>query len=95
MSEEIARKIYAILVKYAGAKDDDWAARDFAHYLAHESHQFIEYRFMGLLGMGGKFYATHAQKWHVNCYREDMTEKRQVIITSTNNALSQLEDAQP
>jgi hypothetical protein len=48
-----------------------------------------EFRFMGSLGEGGKFWAD--PEWFlVNCYPEDQTSERVKVINRTNEALKPL-----
>jgi hypothetical protein len=54
-------------------------------------HHFVEgcreYRFMGALGFGGKFWQ---QSMTVTCYPEDETPERRAIIERANAALADL-----
>lgn len=72
MTEEFAHKVYDVLVEECGARDDDSLDRDdFVYYQSRDTDFTIyEYRFMGALGFGGKFWTTRRmprfQGWYVN-----------------------------
>jgi hypothetical protein len=50
-----------------------------------------EFRFIGSLGFGGKFW-NYAGRWYVNCYPEDKTIERIDAIEKANKRLSRLHD---
>lgn len=75
--------VYDVLVKYAGA--DERGRADFIH--AHEKDVCTEYRFIGALGWGGKYYS---EKSRVSCYSEHETPERLKMIQETNLALKNL-----
>lgn len=55
-----------------------------------------EYRFMGLLGSGGKVWADwsptdRAWHFHVTCYPEDRTPERTDLIASANDHLRRID----
>lgn len=84
IDEETAQKIYAILIKYAGADSKD--EEDFVYRVTNGC---IEYRFCGALGVGGKFHASGgaASMWWVNGYKEDQTTKSLKMAERTNYRL--------
>lgn len=83
--------VYDILVKIAGATDDE-NNRSQWHHFWNERDQYHEYRFIGSLGFGGKFYCDgRGAGWRVDCYPEHATPLRQTIIQNTNSALATLE----
>lgn len=85
------RDVYDILVKLAGAIDDESNRAQFHHFW-NERDQYREYRFIGLLGFGGKFWCdSRGGGWHVDCYSEDKTPYRKTVIQNTNSALATLE----
>lgn len=91
MTEERANRVYDVLVRLAGARDDDDDRLMFVHIQTRE--WCTEYRFMGSLGFGGKFWRTpdgFGERWRIDCYREDETPGRRRIIDETNEALEQL-----
>jgi len=77
------KDIYDILVRVCGADEDKRLA--FNSYLA-EPDDFVEWRFQGKLGFGGKFYKIR-EKMYVDCYLEDKTPEREKIITEANKLL--------
>jgi hypothetical protein len=88
---EYVLKIGRILVDIGGASPRILEAHsDFIHYLSKEETSFgHEYRFMGKLGSGGKFYANYSG-WQVSCYHEDDTSIRRELIVKINEKLSVL-----
>lgn len=88
---EQANAVYDILIKYAGASE---LSREGFVYLQSNGH-LSEYRFIGALGYGGKFYRDAwadgvRDAWRVDCYREDRTPARQQAIDDANAALAVL-----
>jgi len=75
--------IYDVLVKYAGAEER--GREDFIH--AHRYDICTEYRFIGALGFGGKYYS---EKSRVSCYSEHETPERREMIQKTNEALKNI-----
>ncbi len=79
---EIADRVYNILVTNLGAPE-------------HVRSEFLyhwgtpEFRFGGLLGLGGKFWYPH---FRVSCYPEDSTPGLQVLIKEANRLLGELKD---
>ena len=88
LTEEISNKIYDILEDIGASPN----MRDsFVHTHVNDEHQH-EWRFMGLLGYGGKFwnerlYIDNKYEWRVSCYSEDENPKREKIIQETNYKL--------
>ena len=91
ISEEIANKIYDVLVEITGIyvpKDrDDYQRDSFVLYATEGT--WTEFRFGNPLGFGGKVWF-NAGHWYVTCYREDETPERLAIIEKTNAALDAL-----
>lgn len=83
MTEVEADAVYNILVEHAGA--DEHGRREFA--AMHANGRCDEYRFVGWLGFGGKFWR---HDWRVSAYPEDITPGRQAIVDVTNAALADL-----
>lgn len=83
MKEKTAGAIYDVLVRFAGANEADWETFAWLHVTA----RCDEYRFMGALGFGGKFWC---HDWRVSAYPEDITLERQQVIDETNAALAEL-----
>ena len=94
ITEEVANKIYDILVEHVGIFDarasdkcrDSW--RDSFVHGATEG-TWTEYRISGRLGFGGKVW-NNAGRWYVNCYRENEKALQTAIIRRTNAALTKL-----
>ena len=84
-----ANAVYDILVEHAGASDHphSFARADFILSLSEQN--VTEYRFMGSLGCGGKFW--NDRGWRVTAYPEDMTPERKQAIDATNRALAALD----
>lgn len=96
MTEEFAHKVYDVLVEECGASADPDARGDFAYHQSSDTDfKGHEYRFMGALGFGGKFWTvprmTNFPGWYVNCYSEDETPKRRAMIERANKRLDVLE----
>jgi len=79
-------EVYEILVEKAGAHPSLLEKMSFVR-----SQPTPEYRFIGRLGFGGKFWV-NLGRIYVNCYQEDMTDERRAIIEDANQALSSLLD---
>lgn len=90
VTHDQALEIGKILIDLAGANSrilENYS--EFINYLTQESDWLKEYRFMGLLGSGGKIYITDSS-WKVDCYSEDSNSKREGIINQTNLKLNLL-----
>lgn len=93
LTEDQANAVYDALVEHAGALEE---GRKGFVYLQTNGH-LPEYRFIGSLGYGGKFWRMTGIRrgdpdlqWSVSAYREDMTPERQAVIDATNTALAAL-----
>lgn len=94
LTPEQANAVYDVLVKHAGADDTEtegvYSARTDFVFAQTDKYQ-PEYRFMGLLGFGGKFWRNGWEdRWYVYCYAEDLTPARQAAVDATNAALDAL-----
>ncbi len=78
----IADLVYDVLVRECGAFEGD--RRSFVSHFPTD-----EWRFIGKLGFGGKFWVDH-KSWYVNCYRENETAERLDLIQATNAELAKL-----
>lgn len=83
LTEAEAAAVWDVLVEHADASP---AMRD-EFVLMHVNGRCDEFRFIGALGFGGKFWR---HNWRVTCYREDETAARLAIIAATNAALGEL-----
>lgn len=84
MTTDAANAVYDILVS-AGAIERDRES----FVLNQTNHHIVEWRFMGALGFGGKFWRSNG-RWYVTCYSEDRTPARDALIDATNNKLAAL-----
>jgi hypothetical protein len=87
-----ADRAFTILVRHAGARDDNRNRATFIHHVSNSSDPAQEYRFGGSLGFGGKFRnnGNNGNVPYVDCYREDETPGRSAAIIATNCALAEL-----
>lgn len=83
ITEDKANKVYDILVSLGSAREDD---RDCFVY-NQTNAECSEWRFCGNLGFGGKY---RAYRNTVDCYSEDLTEERRIIIDKINSELSKI-----
>lgn len=94
MTKDEANAVYDILVRECGAaegNDRSWPGRDhFVREFTRDRHT-DEYRFMGALGFGGKFYP---DRLRVSCYPEDETPERREMVERANAALRALLEVQ-
>lgn len=89
LTEDQANAVYDILVQYCGASSDE---HDQYSFMYHQTTGCREYRFMGNLGFGGRFWNL-LREWSVNCYTEDVNPERQVMIDEANKALKGLRES--
>jgi hypothetical protein len=84
-------KAWDVLVECAGAQEI--TREDFIGYLlrriARAPYGTYEFRFLGALGGGGKFWLTPGT-FHVSCYLEDKNAARIEVIQHTNARLAKL-----
>lgn len=101
LTAELAEAIWTILVEEAGASADLDKRRGFV--MVETRRRVDEYRFVGHLGFGGKFWrnpgtrpdGSWGERWYVNCYREDETPERKAAIARTNDRLWDLQRRTP
>lgn len=87
--------VYDVLVKYAGAKDDEYDKKTFVQAAVDWDYKYsFEYRFIGSLGFGGKIRLPLFRYPHVTCYPEDETPERRSAIEKTNAELKRLIEEQ-
>jgi hypothetical protein len=85
MTIEKANKIYDLLVSIGGAYEPQ---RDsFIYHHSKSKDGCSEWRFSGKLGFGGK-YRNYSNR--VDCYLEDETPQRIILIERLNDALSKI-----
>lgn len=89
MSYIDSRRIWGILVNHAGAVDTDSNWVSFRQWFDRAFEKGgDEYRFMGDLGFGGKFWLHRRDGMYVTCYPEDRTPERDTIVDATNRYLA-------
>lgn len=84
-----AHRIFDVLVRHCGA-----SAMDRETFVQRQGEGASEFRFMGNLGYGGKFwnnYCGAGLRWRVDCYPEDETPRRRRMIARTNARLRLLQ----
>ena len=87
MTTEKANKVYDILVLIGGASEHE---RDsFIHHHVYSKYPCDEWRFGGKLGFGGKY---RSRNNRVDCYKEDDTPKRSILIQQINEELSKIKE---
>lgn len=86
IDDNTANRIYDVLEIECGAPPQ--MRLDFICFCAR-SYSSREYRFIGHLGFGGKFWHNN-NKFYVSCYREDETDERVRAIEKANKALAEI-----
>jgi len=97
LDTDTAHAIYDLLVSTCRASAHGRESFVYAQTRRHES----EWRFMGALGFGGKFWRTHGRRpdgswgecWLVNQYPEDATDESRAMIVKANNLLWTLQQS--
>lgn len=85
LTRDEAYNIYTILVEECGALE-----REREHFVYVQTDGDVpEYRFQGDLGFGGKFWRNNG-RWYVNCYPENETHERFMMIRRANIRLANL-----
>lgn len=79
-------KVYDILAEHVGAHEH--YREFFVQDALREKHQLTEWRFCGSLGFGGKIWRSNG-KVYVNCYSEDKTPEREILIERVNRLLKE------
>jgi hypothetical protein len=95
VTEDQANAVWDVLVAHAGASDDPDSAlgrRIFVLYMTG-GHPPDEFRFIGRLGFGGKFWVGGRDGWYVTAYPEDMRRRPEIgqAVEATNDALAELQ----
>ena len=86
MDHRQARAIYQVLIEECAAPADDFSVDSFI-FNHRDGSQVEEYRFMGNLGFGGKFWQ---RRMAVSCYPEDTTPEREASMERANARLAVL-----
>lgn len=87
LSHELADEVWTVLVEECGANEND---RENFVFLTN-IQDIAEYRFIGNLGFGGKFWSG---KFIVSCYPEDSNEMREAAIQKANARLAALKECE-
>jgi hypothetical protein len=83
-SKEFADEVYNILVQYGEATEGDRASFVDSHSNHRQYGECTEWRFCGNLGFGGKY---RSNTNTVDCYKEDLNEKKENTIKVINENL--------
>lgn len=84
LTAEQANTVYDVLVQHAGAAESGRA-----DFVFHQTDRHCpEYRFVGSLGLGGKFWNAN-NRWYVSAYPEDVARWPDLadLVNATNAAL--------
>jgi len=87
LTKSAAEAVWTILVDEIGVLDHKHDRKKFIEI--QTDRHCLEYRVEGLLGFGGKFKIS-SDRWWVDCYTEDMTPEREILIKSANIKLAHL-----
>lgn len=85
MNAQQANKIYEVLVNTAGASES--LRTGFVEAHTRDKRPCTEWRFMGKLGFGGKYYADRNT---VDCYPEDISPERKELIQKIRSELKDI-----
>lgn len=97
LSRDHANAVFDVLIEHCGARET--MREDFVF---HQSNEFCtEYRFIGCLGFGGKFWRNHSlrpdgtfgEHWYVANYSEDDSERTAAARAAANPLLDTLRAA--
>jgi len=90
MTTEFYSAVYDLLVSKGGASSDEYTKQSFIDYfLEGPDYPTREWRFMGHLGYGGKFWRNDGSHY-VSCYSEDETKTRRAVIDDLNREIMRL-----
>lgn len=81
-TNELANKIYDVLVNLGGASEHERSG--FIYHHVDSKDGCDEWRFQGKLGYGGKYRSRYNT---VDCYQEDETKERLKLIKQINSLL--------
>lgn len=87
----LVARVWQILVEECGCSNSTPRFMEFRYYLGRQALGGHEFRFVGALGFGGKFY-NDGRKWWVSCYREHENPERLAMIERANARLAALRD---
>lgn len=86
LDETAAHRVWDVIVEKAGARESD--REDGVRYLTTASDFAHEFRFIGLLGFGGKVRFSDEHGAWIDCYREDRDEVKDAILSHVNERLA-------
>ncbi len=92
LTTEQANAIYDLLIQHCGASSDDHDKRARWNFVQAHTREYVEeWRFIGALGFGGKFWNCNG-RWYVTAYTEDVERRpdKQDRIDACNKALAEL-----
>lgn len=96
ISEEIARKIWDVLVEHCGVRRPEEGSKELAFDLYRDSFvryategNWTEFRFCGNFGFGGKVWH-NAGRFYVSFYSEDKTPEREAAKTAATLELTMI-----
>lgn len=84
LTREQAEAVYRVLIHMADANP-----LHFGNFVHTQMEGCREWRFIGCLGFGGKFYNS-CGKWYVDMYGEDETDERLKVKLKVNRRLREL-----
>jgi hypothetical protein len=95
INEAQAKAVLRILQNECGIRPDGWAGEGLVRAIRTdlgERYVCHEFRFMGALGFGGKFRnnGNNGNVPYVDCYPENETPERKVMIERANARLADL-----
>lgn len=88
LTDDQANEVWDVLVELAGANERD---RDtFVRYLTSPEPFGQEYRFIGVLGFGGKLHFNTFRGARVSCYPEHHTPETKSVLDAVNERLRRI-----
>jgi len=87
MTEEKLNRIYDILIKYGAM--ENYRSSFLINYLSDEVSK--EWRFSGVFGFGGKFWANNYGELYANYYIEDQSLERELLLEKLNAELKEIQ----
>lgn len=80
-----ANNVYDLLVSIGGAEESERSS--FIYFHCTDKYGCDEWRFIGKLGFGGKY---RSKTNRVDCYKEDETPERIILIEKLNSELKKI-----
>jgi hypothetical protein len=82
-------EVWDLLVREAGASKREQDRQNFVYDYCQVEYPVTEYRFMGKIGFGGKFWR-NAGEFYISCYREEETPEKTALIRKVNEGIKEL-----